>query len=251
MRINRTACVFALTAAGVFVPADQEALANSSELQQLNDAGRTPARMQEMLSSVWSDAIRVWSDILGEAFERDRPQINFVPEVVAAHCYGLYISAGPVYCFGNSTVFVSLPEMTRLQSRISGLGDAGLAFLVAHELGHHVQKMTGRFRAFSGLVRATPVLQRELSLRFELEADCLAGVWANHSSMFSSSSGNSAEMLASLDAIGDDKVQVAAKTSIDPADYTHGSASQRTRWFTVGLTAGQIEACSVLDAETY
>jgi uncharacterized protein len=206
-------------------------------------------RIRKMIATAWDDASVTWDSILGSRlYEREPPQINFVTAVRASHCYGLYISAGPVYCFGNNTVFVSLDEMQRLDARITALGEPGLVFLVAHELGHHVQKITGRFRALQALVRSSPWLQRELSLRFELEADCLAGVWAGKSKAFEGSSAVRTGILASLDAIGDDKVQQSAASVPDPSTFTHGTSAQRTHWFKVGIEGGTPEACSVLEA---
>lgn len=210
------------------------------------------ARIQAMLVDAWADATATWSSLLGaRIFQSDVPQINFVPAVRASHCYGLYLSAGPVYCSGNTTVFVSVANMQDLSKRIPGLGDAGLAFLVAHELGHHVQKLTGRFRTLSALVRATPYHQRELALRFELEADCLAGVWASKSPKFAASEGSRAAMIASLEAIGDDRIQAAAGGKADPSAYTHGTAAQRVRWFKEGLDRGTADACDVLSANMF
>ena len=135
-----------------------------------------------------------------------------MPAVRASHCYGLYIGAGPVYCSGNTTVFVSVASMDDLAQKIPAVGDAGLAFLVAHELGHHIQKLTGRFRVLNALIRNNPSAQRKLALRFELEADCLAGVWASKSPKFAATEGARATMLTSLDAIGDDRVLANAVT---------------------------------------
>lgn len=210
------------------------------------------ARIKAMLSDAWADATATWSNLLGERiFQSDVPQLNFVPAVRASHCYGLYISAGPVYCSGNTTVFVSVTNMEDLARRLPGVGDAGLAFLVAHELGHHVQKINGRFRTLAALVRATPYHQRELALRFELEADCLAGVWASKSPKFAASEGARAAMIASLDAIGDDRIQTATGGKVDPSAYTHGTSAQRVRWFKEGLDRGNAEACDVLSANMF
>jgi uncharacterized protein len=209
----------------------------------------TQAHIRRMITEAWGDATATWQDVIGQrAYASELPQINFVAAVRASHCYGLYISAGPVYCSGNNTVFVSLNEMERVSNRIAGVGDLGLAFLVAHEFGHHVQKIHGRFRVLSALVRAEPQLQRELSLRFELEADCLAGVWAGKSPKFATLAGAREAMLTAIDAIGDDKVQLASAGLANPATFTHGTSSQRVRWFKAGVEGGTIEACDVLNA---
>lgn len=237
------------------LPAEDQPVGTPSQaVAQVTAATSTPgeARIRAMITAAWDDATATWSQILGAAaYERDTPRINFVSAVNASHCYGLYLSAGPVYCFGNNTVFVSLGEMQRLDNRIAGLGDEGLAFLVAHELGHHVQKVTGRLGVLNSLSRSSPGRQRELSLRFELEADCLAGVWAGKSAAFAESGAVRTSMLASLEAIGDDKVQLASYGRTDPSTYTHGTSAQRSRWFKTGLDGGSAEACAVLEAADY
>lgn len=205
-----------------------------------------------MIASAWEDANITWQSILGDAFFRDdAPQINFVPAVRASHCYGLYIGTGPVYCSGNATVFVSVASMSDLHDRLPAVGDAGLAFLVAHELGHHVQNKLGRFRILNMMAATDMARSREFALRFELEADCLAGIWASKSPKFAATANARAEIVASLEAIGDDKVLASAGTPVDPAKFTHGSSEQRVRWFKQGLDHGDIEACNVLQAPAF
>lgn len=209
-----------------------------------------PSRIQTMISEAWADATETWSALLGaRVYQSDVPQINFVPAVRASHCYGLYIGAGPVYCSGNTTVFVSVASMEDLARKIPGIGDAGLAFLVAHELGHHIQKLTGRFRVLNALVRSNPHGHRKLAQRFELEADCLAGVWASKSPKFAATDGARAAMLTSLDAIGDDRILAPAGGAADPDNFTHGTSQQRIRWFKHGLERASIDACDVLGAD--
>lgn len=206
--------------------------------------------MRASLTRAWADATDTWRRILGDRQFAETPHINFVPAIRPSHCYGLYINAGPVYCSGNSTVFVSLDEMKRLSARFGG-DPAGLAFLVAHELGHHVQKLTGRFRILSSLVRSNPRLQRELSLRFELEADCLAGVWASNSAAFAANANVRRTMLTMIEAIGDDKVQIGGPAGPDASTFTHGASEQRIRWYRAGLQAGAVSACRVLEADEF
>jgi uncharacterized protein len=206
------------------------------------------AQIQAMISDAWVDATLTWQELLGPSVYRDNaPQINFVPAVRASHCYGLYISPGPVYCSGNTTVFVSIASMEELRQKVPAVGDAGLAFLVAHEFGHHVQKVTGRFGVFGTLSRLHPGRYRQLALRFELEADCLAGVWASKSPKFAATDGARTAMVASLDAIGDDKMLASSGAAVDPAAFTHGSSAQRVRWFNAGLNGGRVAACHVLE----
>lgn len=197
----------------------------------------------------WDDATAAWQTLLGAAVYRaDAPKINFVSAVKAAHCYGLYIGSGPVYCSGNATVFVSTASLADLERRVPAASGAGLAFLVAHELGHHIQNRLGRFRVLNQLVRADPASSRVLALRFELEADCLAGVWASKSPKLAATEAARASIVASLDALGDDKILATAKVAVDPTRFTHGSSRQRIAWFQRGLQHGTVEACNALQA---
>jgi uncharacterized protein len=229
--------------------------ASYSVTQAMAALPETPSvsRIRAMIGSAWEDATRTWADLLGrDFFDSESPRIAFVPKVKATHCYGLYVSAGPVYCSGNNTVFVSLDEMRRLQTALPGFGDGGLTLLVAHELGHHVQKITGRFRLLSAMMRTDPENARELIRRFELEADCLAGLWAGHSRFELSEPSGRPALIAAAEAIGDDRaVASGIAPPSDPASFTHGSASQRKRWFETGLTAGALDVCNVLSAPSY
>lgn len=208
--------------------------------------------IQSVLSLAWADATATWKKVLGRRrYEIDRPQINFVPDIRPSHCYGLYVGTGPVYCSGNNTVFVSLSAMTELAGRIDATDNTGLAILVAHELGHHIQKMTGRFRVLSQMARAMPEDMRALSLKFELEADCLAGVWARQSGGFGARVDVREDMRAALAAIGDDRIQIADRGVVIPAQFTHGSADQRRRWFNAGFESGDRTVCSIMERDRY
>jgi uncharacterized protein len=216
--------------------------------------GETPAeaKLRAAITDAWQDATTTWTTLLGpRAYKLEEPQINFVPSIRPSHCYGLYVGKGPVYCSGNNTVFVSIDEMDKLADQLGETAAAGLAFLVAHELGHHVQKISGRFRILSAMMRANPSLQRELTVRFELEADCLAGVWSGNSPRFATPETVRADMLKTIDAIGDDKLKTASGASIDPSAFTHGTSEQRLRWYQTGLKSKTVRACEVLEVADY
>lgn len=209
-------------------------------------------QMRTAIADAWRDATTTWNGLLGaRAYDSDIPQINFVKAVRPSHCYGLYVGSGPVYCSGNNTVFVSLEEMQRLSLRLGPTAGSGLAFLVAHELGHHVQKILGRFRVLQALVRENPKLQRELSVRFELEADCLAGVWAGNSPVFAQSETERSNIIGTLGAIGDDQMRASEGPMLDPTTFTHGTSEQRLKWYRAGLESRSISTCSVLEAANY
>lgn len=215
-------------------------------------ASPSDERLRSMLDEAWQDATATWHRVLGRRrFETDPPNIHFVPNIRPSHCYGLYVGTGPVYCSGNNTVFVSLAAMHKLALRIGRDDHKGLAILVAHELGHHVQKVTGRFRVLSAMVQAEPRMVRDLSVKFELEADCLAGVWAKQSGGFGARVDVLSEMRQSLAAIGDDRIQLAERGSVNPGDFTHGTSEQRTRWFNAGYRTGQLATCALLESDDF
>lgn len=215
-------------------------------------ASLSEERLRAVLDEAWQDATATWHRVLGRRrYESDLPRIDFVANIRPSHCYGLYVGTGPVYCSGNNTVFVSLAAMHKLALRIGRDDHKGLAILVAHELGHHVQKVTGRFRVFSAMVQAEPRMVRDLSVKFELEADCLAGVWAKQSGGFGARVDVLSEMRQSLAAIGDDRIQLAERGTVNPGDFTHGTSDQRTHWFNAGYRTGEQATCALLESDDY
>ena len=210
------------------------------------------AQMRALINNIWRDVVHSWRlHATPGVREGASPQLNIVSKVAATHCYGIYISAGPVYCTGNGTIFVSIDEMTRLAGRFGERADAALSFLIAHEFGHHVQLINHRFGELARLINEAPDRRREYSLRFELEADCLAGVWASHSTSFASDENTRREITAALELVGDDTVQLAAFGTADPSTYWHGTSAQRARWFMIGQQYKSLEACDVLNANDY
>ncbi len=219
-------------------PADPESSARNSALISL-------------INAVWKDATATWQIVLNaSASDRVVPQINIVPKVTPSLCYGLYINSGPVYCSGNGTVFVSLDEMDRLAQRFDVDANATLAFLMAHEFGHHLQMTAGRFKILSQMIRENPQRRREYVMRFELEADCLAGVWAGRSREFAATERVKADLLHALARVGDD-VQRASSAAPDPANFWHGTSEQRAHWFYLGQKAKSPDACDVLTAADF
>ena len=214
--------------------------------------GPRDATLLALVNAVWSDASTTWQSVFHDsAKDGVIPRINIVPKVTAGHCYGLYNNSGPVYCSGNGTVFVSLDELDKLAQRFATDADATLAFLMAHEFGHHLLMSAGRFRLLSHMIRETPARRREYVMRFELEADCLAGVWAGRSPAFAATQRVKAELLHAIALVGDDKVQIAASSPADPANFWHGTSEQRAHWFYVGEKAGNPDACDVLTAQDF
>jgi predicted metalloprotease len=152
---------------------------------------------------------------------------------------------GPFYCPGDEKLYIDLAFFRDLQARFRAPGDFAQAYVIAHEVGHHVQKLTGSFQrleAARGKVSQTEY--NRLSVRFELQADCYAGVWGHHAgNMNQLDPGDVAEALNAATAIGDDRLQKQTQGRVVPESFTHGTSEQRVRWFKRGMETGQPKAC--------
>jgi predicted metalloprotease len=152
-------------------------------------------------------------------------------------------ATGPFYCPGDQQVYLDLGFFDELQSRFGAQGgDFAMAYVVAHEFGHHVQNSLGITQRVEEMVQQDPTQQNALSVRVELQADCLAGVWA-HSAASDVEAGDIQEALSAASAVGDDRIQQSTSGRIDPESWTHGSAEQRVQWFTTGYRSGNSDDC--------
>jgi predicted metalloprotease len=152
-------------------------------------------------------------------------------------------ATGPFYCPADQKVYLDLGFMDELKSRFGAKGgDFAMAYVVAHEFGHHVQNALGITQKVEELAQQDPSQQKPLSVGVELQADCLAGVWA-HSAESTLEPGDIDEALNAAAAVGDDRIQQATSGRIDPESWTHGSAEQRVQWFTTGYKSGNADDC--------
>lgn len=202
------------------------------------------AEMQGVAKAAWDDAIATWERLIpDQAAAVADAHLSFVDKVTPQLCYGLYAGAGPVYCSGNNTVFVGIAEMRRLSGKFLPLSDVGLSVLIGHEIGHHIQRIHGRFSILSAYVRQQPKRRQEWIRRFELEADCLAGIWIRESDTFGVMQQRRIEVVAALRLIGDDTLQRTGVIDTTPLLHLHGTADERVAAFTRGLTLGSLDAC--------
>ena len=160
---------------------------------------------------------------------------------------------GPFYCPGDSKVYIDLSFYRDLRERHRAPGDFAQAYVIAHEVGHHIQNVLG----ISGKVQAerrrvSTAAGNALSVKLELQADCLAGVWANHANRARNilESGDVEEALQAASAIGDDRLQREARGRVTPDSFTHGTSEQRVRWFKQGLNSGSVDQCDTFKART-
>ncbi len=160
-------------------------------------------------------------------------------------------AVGPFYCPRDRKVYLDLDFLRQLQARLGAGGDFAEAYVIAHEIGHHVQTLLGITQQAAELrARGDQELDRRVSVRVELQADCLAGVWANRANAARSilERGDIEKGIAAAGALGDDRIQMRARGYVVPETFTHGSAGQRVRWFRTGLESGDMRRCDTLSA---
>jgi hypothetical protein len=214
-------------------------------------AGGAPAGaddpLADFVSVVLADTEDTWGEIFAAAGVRyEPPRLVLFSEAVRSAC-GLGQSAmGPFYCPADRKVYVDLSFYRELRDRFGAPGDFAQAYVVAHEIGHHVQNLAGIAEQVHAQRQGLPEAQaNQLSVRMELQADCYAGVWANHANRSRQilESGDVEEGLRAAAAIGDDRIQRQTQGTIVPEAFTHGTSEQRVRWFRRGLENGSLEAC--------
>ena len=157
---------------------------------------------------------------------------------------------GPFYCQNDEKLYIDLAFFRDLHTRFRAPGDFAQAYVVAHEVAHHVQKLTGSFKRLEAARgRASQAEQNRLSVRMELQADCYAGVWGHHAgTMNQLEAGDIEEALSAATAIGDDRLQKQAQGRVVPESFSHGTSAQRVRWFKRGLDSGSPKSCDTFSA---
>jgi uncharacterized protein len=153
---------------------------------------------------------------------------------------------GPFYCANDQKLYLDLSFFRDMQTRFKAPGDFAQAYVIAHEVGHHIQKITGTFDRMEGQRGSGPT---SAAVRMELQADCFAGVWGHHAGVMNQlDAGDMAEALNAATAIGDDRLQQQTKGRVVPESFTHGSSEQRMRWFKRGMDSGRPQDCNTFSA---
>ena len=218
-------------------------------------AGRPPAddKAATFVSTVLRDTEVVWGQVLktsGNAYRE--PKLVLFRGATPTACGTGQSAMGPFYCPGDSKVYLDLDFFDTLSRRMGAPGDFAQAYVVAHEVGHHVQNLMGITGKVDGMRGKVSTAQMNaLSVRVELQADCLAGVWAHHSQKGKGwlDQGDIQEALNAASQIGDDTLQKASTGRIVPESFTHGSSQQRMTWFKRGLDSGSVNQCNTFDAK--
>lgn len=210
------------------------------------------ADLKDFSSYVFVDAQDVWSSTLRESGgSYSDAELYLYSDAVRTNGCGSATSAvGPFYCPADDRVYLDLSFYGEMERQLGASGDFAWAYVIAHEMGHHVQNVTGTSAEVDRLSRESPDDANDLSVRQELQADCYSGVWA--STVFAAGdleAGDIDEAFNAAEAVGDDRLQKQAGGSVDPDSFTHGSSEQRRSWFDRGYDSGEPAACDTFSVE--
>ncbi|MBK6687989.1 MAG: neutral zinc metallopeptidase [Deltaproteobacteria bacterium] len=198
--------------------------------------------LKQVALGTFNDAQDLFGRALGQSY-RPAKLVLFWDQVDSA-CGGADAAMGPFYCPGDDRVYIDLGFFDDLGRRFGAPGDFAQAYVIAHEMGHHLQDVLGTEAKVRAAQRSDPSTKNALSVKMELQADCYAGVWGHAAAQRGLlEKGDLEEGLRAAQAVGDDTLQKAAGRAVRPESFTHGSAADRARWFRVGLEAGRLEAC--------
>ena len=211
-----------------------------------------PAEEQavEFVSFVLDDAQVMWSSLLPTLGTPYRPAtlVLFRDRVTTSGCGAAGAASGPFYCPADEKVYIDLSFYRELAERFGAPGDFAEAYVLAHEIGHHVQTVLGTNAEVSAAQRRRPDLANQLSVRLELQADCYAGVWAHRAAADGRlEAGDLEEGLGAAAAVGDDRLQRMGEGEVQPESWTHGSSEQRMTWFTRGFETGDPRRCDTFE----
>ena len=227
--------------------------APTAQVQQ-QPAQRPPAddRMAAFVSTVLADTEDVWKDLFAKSGATyQEPRLVLFRGATQTACGQGQAAMGPFYCPGDQKVYIDLGFYETLKNRLGAPGDFAQAYVIAHEVGHHVQNLLGISDKMAQIrSRVSKAEYNALSVRLELQADCFAGVWANRAQSARQilEQGDVAEAMNAAAKIGDDALQGASGSTVVPESFTHGTSAQRQRWFDTGLKNGSIKACDTFGA---
>ncbi|HEY7638726.1 MAG TPA: neutral zinc metallopeptidase [Steroidobacteraceae bacterium] len=205
------------------------------------------AQQRKFVAFVLADTEDAWTQLFAAAGRTyEKPTLVLFSGAVQSACGFAQAAVGPFYCPADHQLYIDLSFYDELQSRFGAPGDFAQAYVVAHEVGHHVQTLLGIAERVSAQRQsAGKVEDNALSVRMELQADCFAGIWAHNADRSRQvlEAGDVEEGLNAAAAIGDDRLQKQSQGYVSPESFTHGSSEQRVRWFKRGFESGTIEAC--------
>ena len=207
-------------------------------------------KLVDFVDVVMGDTQATWQKLLGNRYQPTRARL-FRDAVDSEGCGFAQAASGPFYCPGDHNVYLDLGFFRELQQRFGAAGDFAQAYVLAHEVGHHVQSLTGIDARMREMQAQNPSQRNELSVRLELQADCFAGIWGHSTNQPGRASqgrmeleaGDIEEGLRAAAAIGDDRIQRMSTGRVFPDKFTHGTSEQRVTWFRRGFESGDPEVC--------
>ncbi len=210
---------------------------------------QTTAEEEELvrfMSFVLDDAQDNWTKVFAAGgAEYPRARLVLFRDRVTTGCGGATSASGPFYCPADQKVYIDLNFYDELRKRFGAPGDFAQAYVLSHEIGHHVQNVLGTERKMRQMQQRNPSARNELSVRLELQADCYAGIWGRHAQQQGRlQAGDVEEALGAASAVGDDRISEMSGSDVHPESFTHGSAAQRMTWFRRGFDTGTIDACN-------
>lgn len=222
------------------------------------ESGRAPTAAEndlaDFVSVVLADTEDTWDALftkMGGTYER--PTLVLFSDAVQSACGSASAAMGPFYCPADKKVYIDLSFYKDLKSDLNAPGDFAQAYVIAHEVGHHVQNLIG----ISGKVHAlrqklSEKEYNQVSVKLELQADCFSGIWANHANRVRNivEPGDIEEALNAASMIGDDRLQKKSRGYVTPDSFTHGSSKQRVEWFRTGWQSGDVNSCNTFNGET-
>jgi len=234
----------------MFLGGDKEAVQQmltqpgGTESQEARPLSAAEKEMGEFVAVVLAETENVWGDIFRqEGLEYRQPKLVLFSGAVDSACGFAQAATGPFYCSGDRKVYLDLEFFQEMQERLNAPGDFATAYVIAHEIGHHVQTLLGTMEQVDAQRgRLDEVEMNKLSVRLELQADFLAGVWAHHAQRTQNilEQGDIEEGINAAGAVGDDRIMKAQLGRVVPDAFTHGTSEQRVRWFMKGFETGDL-----------
>jgi len=214
-------------------------------------ANYTDDEMKQFVETILGSTEEVWSKIFasyGKPYPK--PQLNLFSRQVQSACGLASFASGPFYCPGDSDIYIDLSFYQELEQKFGAGGDFAQAYVLAHEVGHHVQNVIGVLPQFNRMRRSMGKVEvNRMSVKVELQADCFAGVWGHYVNREGwLEAGDLEEALVAANQIGDDTIQRRTQGYVVPESFSHGTAEQRRFWFRRGFESGRIESCDTFNA---
>jgi len=211
-------------------------------------AGAPSDEAGQFVSHVLGDTEETWTSIFSQAGKQyEPPYLVLFSEGINTGCGSATSAAGPFYCPVDHKVYIDLAFFHQLETEFSAQGDFAKAYVIAHEVGHHVQTLLGiSAQVRAAQQRASEAEVNALQVRVELQADCYAGIWAHNANSARQlvEAGDIDEALTAASAVGDDTIQRRVQGHVDQESFTHGSGAQRQQWFRKGYSTGSVDECN-------